>query len=206
VINRRRLAVVLVLIVGVAAALNMTGLLRYPGGPLREPSADGAFWLDVRPPDQGETRVGAGAASGLRAGELIYAGIVVNNSPSSSVLIEGVRLMGATSGLQLVEARLAVPGSSGGLPALADASFAEEFRPATDFQSLPATLVGNGTESERMLLVVTALEPGEYKTNGVAVDYRLGPFTFTVTYHQAMTVCLGPLREGEFCPMDVDGS
>src|SRR4029077_2731880 len=34
-------------------ALNVLGVLRYPGGPLREASADGILWLDTRPADEG---------------------------------------------------------------------------------------------------------------------------------------------------------
>lgn len=49
------------LAVGLAAAvvaLNMVGVLRYPGGPLRDPSDDGPLWLDLRPADRGSSTVG----------------------------------------------------------------------------------------------------------------------------------------------------
>ena len=41
--------------------------------------------------------------------------------------------------------------------------------------------------------------------DAVAIDYRIGPFAFTVIYHQALVVCLNPLPEGTGCSIDEDG-
>ncbi len=204
-ISRRRLAAVLLVVVSGALVLNAAGLWRYPGGPLREPSADGWFWLDTRPSDQGTNSVAAGSKAGLAAGEPIYTGISLRNAWSSSLVVEGVRFVDATPGLLLVDARLARPGTCCGLPGLMTGTGPDidDLRLDTDFQPFPASLSGNNSVSDgRVILAVTAIEPGDYSYQAVAVDYRMGLFSFTVIHHQALAVCLGPLSAGAVCSTD----
>lgn len=205
VINRRRLAAVLLVALGAALALNVVGLMRYPGGPLRGPSADGWFLLDTRPSNQGTSLISAGSRAGLVAGESIYTGISLHNASSSSAVVEAFRLLEATPGLRLVDARLARPGACCDLPGLMHGTGPEidELRLDTDYQPLPAPLSANNPVSDgRVALVVTATEPGDYSYQAVAVDYRVGPFSFTVVYHQALAVCLGLLPIGAVCSAD----
>lgn len=206
VISRRRLVVVLLVAAVVAGlALNGSGLLRYPGGPLRSQNADGWFWLDTRPSDQGNSRIGARSAAGLTAGELIYTSISMRNQWSELALVESVRLVQATPGLRLVEARLARPGLQPEIAALAAGTGpdVDRLRLGADYEALPAPLGGYDPDNNRPLtLVVTVLEPGEYSYEAVAVDYRAGHLSFTALVHQALTVCVGPLPEGTVCSLN----
>lgn len=206
VINARRLAAVLVVAFVAALVLNVGGLLRYPGGPLREPSADGLFWLDTRPSDQGTSSVGAGSSAGLTAGELIYTGISLRNTWSYPAAIESISLVDATPGLRLVDVRLARPGTRGGFAGLLAGSgpAIDDLRLVTDYQPLPATLEGNNPINDGLVsLVVTADQPGDYSYQAVAINYRIGPFSFSVIHHQALAVCLGPFVPGTVCSVDL---
>lgn len=138
------------------------------------------------------------------AAELIYTSIGLRNTWSYEAVVEGVRLVGATPGLLLVDVRLARPGVSPEIASLAvgTGSHVDELQFGTDYQPLPAPLPGNRPDHTSMTLVVTAIEPGDYSYQAVAVDYRVGQLSFTVTEHQALAVCLGPLPIGAVCSID----
>jgi hypothetical protein len=186
-------------------ALNVAGLLRYPGGPLRQPSIDAWLWLDIRAADQVMNYVGAGTLAQIPRGELIYAGVSLSNSSSSAATIERVELLDATPGLRLVDAWLARPGTTGDLAgpvteSMMDISY---LRLDTDYQALPADLRGNNTPGEgRLTIALIADEPGEYGYRAVAVDYRLGPLSFRVTHGPSLAICLVPMPAGERCSID----
>ena len=106
----------------------------------------------------------------------------------------------------MLDARLALAGTSGSLVGAAteDAAFITDLRLGLDYGSLPADLAGNNDIGEgRMWISVMALEPGEYSYDAVAVDYRVGPFSFSGVHHQAFwRDCLVPLPEGTACSLD----
>ncbi len=205
--NRRRAILGFAAVMVVAVALNTIGILRYPGGPLREPSADGLMWLDTRPPDQGTNSVGITSAAGLEQGSPVYTGISLRNASSWPARVEQIRLLGATEGLELQEARMALPGTTGPMIGVATSGGeTAELRLETDYGPLPAELAGNNAIGEgRVWLAINAPPPGEYSYDAVAVDYRVGPFSFTVTYHQALGLCVVPLRPGRSCSLDTPG-
>jgi hypothetical protein len=185
----------------------MIGILRYPGGPLREPSADGLVWLDTRPADQGTNSVGITSAAGLEQGTLVYTGISLRNAWSWPATVEQVRLLDTTEGLELQEARMALPGTTGPVVGVATSKGDNaELRLDADFGPLPADLAGENQPGEgRVWLAMNAPPPGEYSYDAVAVDYRVGPFSFTVTYHQALGLCVVPLPAGSSCSLDTPG-
>ena len=196
----------LVLAVGVAVLVllgaNVAGMLRYPGGPLRESNADGWFWLDTRPADQGNNREGFTAGAGIGSGEPIYLGLYPRNQWSTEALIEDVRLIGATDGLALVDARALIPGRTVEATGPITEARAAELGVGlyTDYQPLPASLPANSSISDgRMWVKVIANDPGEQSFESVAVDYRIGPFSFTIVLHQAFTGCFVPLAAGATC-------
>jgi hypothetical protein len=204
-VRRKHIALGVVALLIALVALNVAGLLRYPGGPLRQPSIDAWLWLDVRAADQGLNYVGAGTLARIPRGELIYAGVALANASPWTATIERVELLDATPGLDLVDARLARPGTSGDLAGPVTASMVDlsYLRLDTDFQALPAELHGHNQPGEgRLTIAVIADEPGEYGYRAVAVDYRLGPFSFRVTHGPSLAVCLVPMPAGERCSID----
>ena len=203
--TRRRVAIGVASIAVLLVALNVAGLLRYPGGPLREPNADGLFWLDTRPPDQGSNTVGVTSGAGVRPGVPLYTGIGLNNDGPWPVTVEQVRLVGATPGLRLVDVRMALPGTSGELAGLLAGSGPDvaELGLDTDYGPLPAQLAAHNESGEgRVSIEVIADRPGEYAYDAVAIDYRVGPFSFTVVHHEALGACIVPLPSGATCSLD----
>ncbi|MEP7379213.1 MAG: hypothetical protein ABI725_06565 [Chloroflexota bacterium] len=193
-----------VVVVGLLAA-NVMGLWRYPGGPLRLPNADGLLWLDHLPDDQGNNNIGFSTLAGVTTGMPIYVGLDARNQWSTSAVIEGVRLVKATPGLRLIEARLARRGAtntgltvaSGVGPELDSLRLYEDYRP------VPADLGGNAPIAEgQMWLLVLADAPGEQSFDTVALDYRIGPFSFTVDMHQGFSACIVPMPSGVICSWD----
>jgi hypothetical protein len=112
-----RLIIVVVAVVTIALATNVVGLVRYPGGPLREMSADGPLWLDTRPLDEDQGLQGFDGSAGIGFGAPLYTGILVQNLSPWPATIERISLVDATPGFALADARLALPGSSGTLAA-----------------------------------------------------------------------------------------
>jgi hypothetical protein len=201
----RRVAIGLALTAVLLFAMNATGLLRYPGGPLREPGADGLLWLDTRPADQGNNQVEISSRAGVGSGVPLYTGMSLSNDWPWPATIEQIRLLGATPGLRLVEARMALPGTSGEMAGAMAGSGQEiaDLRLDTDYGPLPANLAAHNEIGEgRVSIEVTADQPGEYSYDALAVDYRVGPFTFTVVHHQAFGVCVVPLPTGSACSLD----
>lgn len=204
-VRRKHIALGVVGLLIALVALNVAGLLRYPGGPLRQPSTDAWLWLDVRAADQGMNYVGAGTLARIPRGELIYSGVALANSSPWTATIERVELLDATPGLRLVDARLARPGTDGDLAGPATESMIDisYLRLDTDYQPLPADLHGYNAPGEgRLTIALIADEPGEYAYRGVAVNYRLGPFSFRVTHGPSLAVCLVPMLAGERCSID----
>jgi hypothetical protein len=194
-----RLIIAIVTVVTIALSANVVGLARYPGGPLREVGADGPLWLDTRPGGQDQGIQGFDASAGIAFGKPLYSGILVQNASPWPAAIERISLVDATPGLSLVDARLALPGSSGTLAGLIFGDHADLAEPE-DYGPLPATLPGlNVPDEGRVLLTISTTSPGHQQYRSVAVEYRIGPFAFRAIYHQAVSVCLVPVPDGAPC-------
>jgi hypothetical protein len=191
---------IVVSVVGVLLILNLAGILRYPGGPLREPNADGILWLDTRPPDQGNIEVGMTPAAGAQPGVAMYTSTLLRNEWPWAAAVERVRLVGATPGLRLVDVRIALPdapaGAAGGL--IATDAAAAELGLETQYGPLPADLAPTSADgpSRVVSLEVVADQPGRQSFDAVGIDYRVGPFTFSVTSHLAFYACVYPSPAG----------
>jgi hypothetical protein len=187
--------------------LNVLGVLRYPGGPLREPSADGPLWLDIRPADQGSSLVSNSQPSDWAiAGRSYYYGqLAIRNETALSAVIEAVTPIDPTPELVVEAIYIQRPGAPRGevtafgpTGAFPDASSLEQ-----DFVRLPVSIPGNADSPEdaaRVLVVLSSKSPGAFGFSALALDYRLGPLAFRTIHHLALAGCLGPLLPGEACP------
>jgi hypothetical protein len=189
----------------ITLGLNVVGVLRYPGGPLREPSADALLWLDIRPANQGSNLVGDVSGSWHAIDVPLQFGILSLSNPSGfTATIESVTPVDPTQGL-IVDAvyvlkpdgshrEIAAWGTPGVYPP------AETL--ASDFTTLPAIVVPTGDSHEHdpaVILYVRSPVAGPIGWSALAVDYRIGPFTFRTIQHDALAGCLGPLAAGSQC-------
>jgi hypothetical protein len=203
----RRIALIAAGLVIAALALNIVGVLRYPGGPLREPSADGPLWLDMRPSDQGSNTVSNSLPSDWAvAGRSYHFGLFTIRNPTSlSASLEAVTPLDPTAGL-ILEAVYVRRLDSPPTDIIAFGPAGQYPDPATlqrDFVPLPAAIPPSGDTHEhdvQVLVVVRSDGPGAFGFSALAVDYRFGPFAFHSIQHLALAGCLGPLPSGATCP------
>ena len=197
-----RLVLVIASVVAFVLAANVAGLLRYPGGPLRELTADGPLWLDTRSAGQSQAIQGFGSSAGIPFGQPLYTGIFLHNQSPWPATIERISLIDPTPGLALADVGLALPGSSGTLAGLIFGDHSDIAEPE-DYGPLPAPLPGDNSADEgRALLTVSTTTPGHQQYRAVAVDYRIGPFAFQSIFHQAISVCLTPVPADDSCGDD----
>jgi hypothetical protein len=200
-VTRRRLVLGLALALVVVLALNVVGLLRYPGGPLKEFPDGSLLSLDI--PLGGDTRnqVGVTSAAGLTRYEPVCEGVYLRTGLGLPVTIEDMRLVDPTSGITLVDSVMVTPdAATGGVIGVA-------YGPACisidGHSSLPETLAAESQPRDGLALVVSmATSPGRQSYSGIAIDYRVGPFSFTTVYGPAMAVCVSPLPQGATCSPD----
>jgi hypothetical protein len=210
-LRRRPKRLLGIVIIGLLAVLglNVAGLLRYPGGPLREPSDDGALWLDLRPANQGYSSVGNDPTDWAVTGAPLYFGTVtlVDSWPVDAT-VEAVRPLELTPGLTIDRAVLGiVPAGSTSI----GWGNKQLFEHATDDETYGGALrdlpvvVRSNTSADRgstLILVVSAATPGRYGFRGVEIDYRIGPFRFRATQYLALDSCIGPFAPGQSCSVD----
>ncbi len=187
-------------------ALNIAGYARYPGGPLREPSATGPLWLDMRPADQGGFTVGNDPTDWARTGVPLYYGeLTLHDEWPWPVRVEAIAPVDLTGGLTIQAVHLSRPGT----PAGPVTGWGPELLlpPGLTLEQayvlLPANVEPAGASHERdaqTLLVVSGSRPGRAGFSSLALDYRVGPFAFRVIQHVALVACLGPLPAGVTCP------
>jgi hypothetical protein len=207
--NRRRIARWLVVGVLILVGLNVVGLVRYPGGPLRDGSANGMLALDIRPAGQGYSQVGNVPTDWARVGHPLYFGMVhIYNASPVTATIEAVTPLDLTPGLSIDRILLGrpsgadvamdwadVPGMTGDLPNT-DVTLSGVMHPPPI--AVPPTS-SDDAAGTTVLIVVSAREAGVYGFRGVAVDYRVGPFTFRAVQYLALRTCIGPFASGEVC-------
>lgn len=187
-------------------ALNVSGLLRYPGGPMREPTANGIGWLDTKPADQqGGFGVGMPEGAGLTTDDIFVTTVFLTNAGPWDASLESVELVDATSGLRLTSARLVLSGFAASIPAadMGTPADIERRYPDTHLGSFPQTVVARSDPHDgQVILELQVAAPGEYSYRGVRVGYRLGPFSFQAVYGQGARLCFGPLGANQSCPGD----
>jgi len=187
----------------VVIGLNVAGVLRYPGGPLRDPSADGPLWLDLRPADQGGIEVGSEPSDMSAAGRPIYFGTLALSNPwPYPARIEAITPVDPTAGLVIDHVWLGRPADVGAVamglgpePGVPPEQFDEVFQP------LPFEIEAN-VGPDRAVIVLIELHadaPGGTGFRSLAVDYRVGPASFHVVQPYMLALCLGPLDPGQEC-------
>lgn len=194
-----------ILVVIIAAVLlNVVGMLRYPGGPLRASVIDDPLWLDLTPAADG-WGVESRAPDWPIVGNTIYVSAQSLTNPWPwAATVESVTPLNLTGGLVVDRILIGAPGSgSAGLigigpePVLPARHTMEEL-----YSGVPATVSSGITTDLAMpiLLVLHGGHPGPTQFDGLAIDYRVGPFTFRVVEHMRMAVCIWPPGAGEGCP------
>jgi hypothetical protein len=194
--------VTVVVVVGLVT-LNVLGVLRYPGGPLRESDADGVLWLDTRPADQGSIEVGGPLQIGLP----VYTSVVqLQNAWPISATVEAVTPVDPTPGLVIDHVWIGRPGSpdsaSVGLgpdPGLPDGTALDDL-----YMSFPGAVPASGTDVAMapILIQAHASALGDQGFAALAVDYRVGPFSFRVIQHLAVSLCVVPLPPQQGCAQE----
>jgi hypothetical protein len=157
---------------GLAAAvlaLNVVGFLRYPGGPLRDPSDDGPLWLDLRPADQGSVTVGNTQPSAWAiAGHAFYFGLLSLHNPTDlDATLEAVTPLDVTPGLAVTGVYVRRPdvpasgtvgfGPAGELP--------DDQALGRDYVQLPATVPASGdghAHDLNIIVVLSSSGPGAF--------------------------------------------
>ena len=210
--SRRLVAGGLVAALVLALEWNVLGVLRYPGGPLREASADGMFALDIRPANQGA--VIAGDVPGFWHpidGPLQYGLLTLSNPSGFSATIEAITPVDPTAGL-IVDAVYVMKPDAERTEVLAWGT-GGVYPPASemerDYTTLPALIMPTDDthlHDPSVILIVRSSEPGPIGWSALAVDYRIGPFSFRVIRHAGLTGCLGPLPPGSQCGSDPPGT
>jgi hypothetical protein len=199
--SRRTVLKVAAVAVVLLVIANVTGLVRYPGGPLSQ--ASGWFWLDIRGANQGYNGVGVGPGSELTTGIPMYIGIFPRNEWPVTATIERAGLLNATPGLRLVEARLVRPGTQhdGAVGIIyGSGEQTEALGLYTDYDPLPQTLAGSTSIEDGVMWVeVIADVPGEHSFGSVFVDYRVGPFSFRADMYQSFSACIAPMPSEAVC-------
>lgn len=195
-----RLAVVIV----AAILLNVVGMFRYPGGPLRASVIDDPLWLDLTPPGEG-WRISTQASDWSAVGKTIYIGgdPLTNRWPWAAT-VEAITPLDVSGALVIDRILVGTPGSAAaGVIGIGSTSVLPNGGSISDFyQSLPGTVdeETNLDDAIPFMLLVHGDRPGPAGFNGLAIDYRVGPFTFRVVQHMRLDLCLGPLPAGEACP------
>lgn len=194
-----------ILVVVIAAVLlNVVAMVRYPGGPLRPSVRDDPLWLDLTPSGD-RWSVGTQASDQSAVGKPIFiGGEPLTNPWPWPATVEAITPLDVTGGLVIDRILLGGPGSvAAGVigvwfePVLPDGGLIDDL-----YRPLPASIV-SGTrldDAAPILLVVHGDQPGTAGFTGLAIDYRVGPFTFRVVQHMSLNRCLGPLPAGQACP------
>ena len=199
----RRIGSGAALALGALLILNVAGVLPYPGGPMREFTADGPLWLDTKPADQqGGFEIVMPQAAGLTIHEVFVTTVFLQNAGPWEATLERVDLVDGTPGLTIRSAGLrlpglatAVPASDRGSPEAIDARY-----PDQHLGALPLAVAGNSSDiHDQLLLELQVTRPGEYSYRGVRVRYRVGPFALQAVYGQGAWLCFGPLPPNTTC-------
>ena len=189
------------------AALNAVGVLRYPGGPLREQSADGLLWLDIRPADQGSSRVSNSQPSdwAITGRSYFYGLLTIRNATPFTATLESVTPVDPTDGLVVDAIYVLRPGAPHAeVTAFGPSgSFPDQATLQRDFARLPAQIAADADPpgaAPQVVVVISSNEPGAFGFTALAIDYRIGPLTFRAIHHLELAGCLGPLPSGTACP------
>jgi hypothetical protein len=175
----RRALIAVAVVAVTAAALNVAGVLRYPGGPLSEAN-NPPLWLDIP-----ANRLGIEESIPIEVGQELYVVVYLHNRADTAVTLESLEAVDPTAGVQSVGAYRLLPGSEvyalehwgnwpGAEPALAP---------------FPVQLRASDSGVHQLLLVVRPTIEGDFSFSGARLRYRIGPLTFATTLEPVVTSC-----------------
>lgn len=187
--------VVMVGAAGIAAllVLNVAGISRFPGGPLREWKDGGVLWLDVWPSDWGSRDFNAPEAEWARANaHYEYTSSLPTNDWPWPVEVERITPVTTSGDLAVAETRLVRPDRSevGPLYAVGPLTPGQQAIIDADFAPLPGS-ARTGVTGTPFAITFHETRPGPAGWEALAVDYRVGPFSFRVVQHTALRLCVG---------------
>lgn len=202
---RRAIAIGIGAVVVAALVLNVLGVVPYPGGPLREPYADGPLWLDTHAEDQGGVTVGSTAESdwAVTNADFAVGSMIFENPWPFAATVESIEPVGASDGLQVTGALVRRPdvprSSTEGIIGFAHVGPQEQAIFATQYAPLPA-VIEPGAPRRDFIIQVRSPNAGHAGFDAVAVTYRVGPFSFRVVHHFGLELCLGETAATRNCP------
>jgi hypothetical protein len=162
-----------------------------------------AVWLIARPaggPSQGSVSApGVESVSMFREpGQTFGYGFgVAYNTGQQPAIIQAIRLLDATPGLEIVATRLSGPARK---LLFLDSTLnwpAQEFtdqRPVRGYQLAPATRP-DGQRGVELLFGLRAPKLGTYQARAIAVDYTIDGNQHTAVIHRGVKICVVPDRE-----------
>jgi hypothetical protein len=197
----RRIAVAAMCALAVLLVLNVVGVARYPGGPMRQDGADGPLWLDTWPSDWGNSPVGntPEADWATTDTDLVFSTAWLTNRGAWPVTVERIIPAGVSGDLVTVDARVRADDTPyDDLAAFGPLDDAGRATLAGHFATLPL-VIPPGVERQ-IALVVRGPKSGPAGFATLDVDYRVGPFAFRVVQHAGLEACLGATPEERDCP------
>jgi hypothetical protein len=183
--------------------LNLVGIARYPGGPLRESKDGGVLWLDAWPSEWGGNVTSNSAAADWAStnGDLVFStGLPADDWPWPAQ-VERITPIGAEGDLVMREALLLQPARSwvGTISGFGPLTADQQALLDGNFAPLPGT-IASGVPRQQLVAVVRGSHPGPAAFAGFVIDYRVGPFTFRSVLHDALHACLGATAAERDCP------
>ncbi len=186
-----------------ALVLNVAGLARFPGGPLREWKDGGVLWLDMWPSDWGNNSGGntPEADWAVPGTDLVYASDLSPNDWPWPVEVERITPVDASGNLVIAPPLLLRPGGprASDLSGLGPLTADQQALIDADLAPLPGTIQPGG-DGWQIALTFQGPHQGPAGWEMLAVDYRVGPFSFRVIHHSAVHLCLGTTAAERTCP------
>ncbi len=200
---KRVLSAVALAVMAAALALNVAGVARFPGGPLREWRDGGLLWLDMWPSDWGNNPGGNGPEAdwAVPGADLVYSSVLRPDDWPWPVEVERITPVDPSGGLVVSQALLLRPGAGrvSRLWVFGPLTADQQALLAADLAPLPGP-VPPGGDGQQIALTLQSPQQGPAGWETLAVDYHVGPFSFRAIHHSALHLCLGTTAAERTCP------
>jgi hypothetical protein len=144
-------------------------------------------------------------ATYIQAGQpMLYGMLTIHNPGPVDITIEAIRVLPPVGNIVLDRVAIAEPAFvANGEIAWAPVSEGIGMQRIDDeTQPLPVIVHPTGDLHDRdaaAVLILHGLEPGDATFDRIAIDYRIGPFTFTSIQNVGLRACFAPLPAGAHC-------
>jgi hypothetical protein len=199
---KRRVAAVAAIAVALLVVLNVTGVMRYPGGPLRQAGVDAPLWLDVWPSGWGNSPVGntADADWATPDTDLIWSNASLANDSPWPATVESIEPLDIPNNLEWgIAVRKQDAPSDDVVSAYGPLDDAGRAVLARSFARLPVE-IGPGDANRTIAIPFRSSDTGPVGFEALAINYRIGPFKFRVVYRTGLHACLGTTPVERNCP------